>query len=97
MREPLITLERRSSSLEHVRRVSESNLVPVRILLSAIYPKLMMFARITTTMALVSKSLHYRETTIFDFIATIDVTMYQRGSTYIMSVKKGLKMLVGGE
>ena len=97
MREPLITLEKGSSSLEHVRRVSELNLVPVRILLSAIYPKLMMFARITTIMALVSKSLYYREITIFDSIAAIDVTMYQRGSTYIMSVKKGLKMLVGGE
>ena len=37
------------------------------------------------------------EITIFDPIAAIDVTMYQRGSTYIMSVKKGLKMLAGGE
>ena len=56
MREPLITSERRLLSLEPVRWVSESNIIPVRNLLSAIYPKLMMFARITIIMALVSKS-----------------------------------------
>jgi len=30
-------------------------------------------------------------------MGVIDVTMYQRGSTYIMSVKHGMKILNGGD
>lgn len=45
----------------------------------------------------VGTDIRLRLTEMSSNIAAIDVTMYQRSSTYVMSVQKGMRITVAGE